>query len=129
MTSNPLDSTLINEPAIFVDPSQHPVETDSNSDKSCPFSGEDVFFVQAVSKACFYVNGKLGHISGRFLVDTGSSIYVISDRVYSSLGNDKPLMPTSRRVRMADGRFFKLKGLCTLEIQLDHLTFSLVTNM
>ena len=122
MTSNPLDSTLINEPAILVDPSQHSVETDSNSDKSCPFSGEDV--VQAVSKACFYVNGKLGHISGRFLVDTGSSICVISDRVYSSLGNDKPLMPTSRRVRMADGRFLKLKGLCTLEIQLDHLTFS-----
>ena len=122
MTSNPLDSTLLNEPAILVDPSQHRVETDSNSDKSCLFSGEDV--VQAVSKACFYVNGKLGHISGRFLVDTGSSICVISDRVYSSLGNDKPLMPTSRRVRMADGRFLKLKGLCTLEIQLDHLTFS-----
>ena len=122
MTSNPLDSTLLKEPAILVDASQHPVETDSNSDKSCLFSGEDV--VQAVSKACFHVNGKLGHISGRFLVDTGSSICVISDRVYSSLGNDKPLMPTSRRVRMADGRFLKLKGLCTLEIQLDHLTFS-----
>lgn len=105
MTSNPLDSNLINKPAILVDPSQHSVETDSNSDKSCLFSGEDV--VQAVSKTCFYVNGKLGHISGRFLVDTGSSICVISDRVYSSLGNDKPLMPISRRVRMADGRFLK----------------------
>ena len=34
-------------------------------------------------------------------------------------------LPSNRQVRTADGTFLKVKGSCTLQIQLDHLLFDL----
>ena len=40
-------------------------------------------------------------------------------------GENINLLPSNRQVRTADGTFLKVKGSCTLQIQLDHLLFDL----
>ena len=102
------------------------IEKNQNSEKQAIQQNYDCSddFVHAVNQTCLYANGNIGHIKGRFLVDTGSSICVISDKAYNLLDNsDTTLTPTTEKVRMADGNLLKLKGICDLEIQLDHLKF------
>ena len=80
--------------------------------------------LQSVNATCYYVSGKIGSIRGKFLIDTGSSICVISEKVFNRLsGENINLLPSNRQVRTADGTFLKVKGSCTLQIQLDHLLF------
>ena len=59
--------------------------------------------------------------SGKFLIDTGSSIIVIATRAFGTLNQD--IKPTDRKVRTANDGFLNIKGICSLTIQLDHLTF------
>ena len=113
------ESTLVSElPINLPETSLHENQNQSQGDT-------ETDFIQTISQACLYVNGSIGSIKGRFLVDTGSSICVISSKVFNSLNQGNiVLTPTTKNVRMADGTLLKLKGLCDLEIQLDHLLFS-----
>lgn len=84
---------------------------------------EDI--VQYVYQTCYYVNGQIGSVKGKFLVDTGSSICVLSEYIFGRLnGENINLCPTDRRVRKADGNLLKLKGTCELPIQLHHIVFT-----
>ena len=84
---------------------------------------EDI--VQYVNQTCYYVNGQIGSVKGKFLVDTGSSFCVLSENIFGRLnGENINLRPTDRRVRTADGNLLKLKGSCELQIQLDHIVFT-----
>ena len=59
------------------------------------------------------------------MIDTGSCICVLSEKVFKRFNNvNVPLFPTEKRVRTADGNFLKIKGLCNIGIQLDHLIFN-----
>ena len=80
--------------------------------------------LKSVNASCYYVSGKIGSIRRKFLIGTGSSICVISEKVFNPLsGENINLLPSNRQVRTADGTFLKVKGSCTLQIQLDHLLF------
>ena len=73
--------------------------------------------LQSVNATCNYVSGKIGSIRGKFLIDTGSSICVISEKVFNRLsGENINLLPSKRQVCTADGTFLKVKGSCTLQI-------------
>ena len=88
-------------------------------------NGPNDYIVRSIHNACFYVNGTIGQTKGNFLIDTGSSICVLSEKVFERLNNENvPLFPTEKRVRTADGNFLKIKGLCNIGIQLDHLIFN-----
>lgn len=66
----------------------------------------------------------MGQVRGKFLIDTGSTICVISEKLFDRLYDETiSLRPTDRKVQTADGSFLKLKGICTLRIQLDHIIF------
>ena len=81
--------------------------------------------IQYVNATCYYVSGKIGPIRGKFFIDTGSSICVISEKVFNRLQEENlTLLPTNRQVRTADGTFLKIKGTCTIKIQLDHVLFT-----
>ena len=81
--------------------------------------------IQYVNATCYYVSGKIGPIRGKFLIDTGTSICVISEKVFNRLQEENfTLLPTNHQVRTAAGTFLKIKGTCTIEIQLDHILFT-----
>ena len=81
--------------------------------------------VQYVSQRCYYVNGKIGHVRLNFLIDTGSSISVISEKTFGKICQDSTVLyDTDRKVHTANGSLLKLKGACTLQMQLDHIIFS-----
>ena len=64
-----------------------------------------------ISHSCYYVDGKIGQVRGKFLVDTGSSICVIPLKLFDKLADrDILLKPTDRKVQTADGNFLKLRG-------------------
>ena len=57
-------------------------------------------------------------------MDSGSSICVLSETVFEKLCKDTvTLREADRVVRTANGSLLKLRGACTLQIQLDHLCF------
>ena len=57
-------------------------------------------------------------------MDSGSSICVLSEKVFEKLCKDTvALREADRVVRTANGSLLKLRGACTLQIQLDHLCF------
>ena len=76
------------------------------------------------SKSCFYVPGKIGRIRGSFLIDTGSSILVLSNKVLAMHSSD--LQTVQEKVVTANGQELKLLGKLKLNIQLEHLDFSQV---
>ena len=81
--------------------------------------------VQYVSQRCYYVNGKIGHVRLNFLIDTGSSISVISEKTFGKICQDTTVLyDTDLKVHTANGSLLKLKGACTLQMQLDHIIFS-----
>ena len=81
--------------------------------------------IHSVNASCYYVTGKIGSVKGKFLIDTGSSICVISEKVFDRLDSENiNLQPTDRQVHTADGTCLKIKGACTLQIQLDHILFN-----
>ena len=111
--------------------------TQSDTEIIFPFSNDFEFdsedtnlpekrdMVQLLNSACYYVNGKVGHVRGKFLIDTGSSICVLSEKVYERIKeNDISLQPSHRQVRAANGTLLRIKGTCTLQIQLDHVLFN-----
>lgn len=56
------------------------------------------------------------------LTDTGSSISVLSEKVFENIYRDNTvLQETDREVRTANGSLLKLRGICTLQVQLDHI--------
>ena len=62
---------------------------------------------------------------GKFIIDTGSSICVISEKKIQPItGGNLSLLPHNHQVRIADGTFLKTKGTCIMEIQLDHVLFT-----
>ena len=56
-----------------------------NGDKServCPNTFDnDIDIVRHINHSCYYVDGKIGQVRGKFLADTGSSIFVITWKV------------------------------------------------
>ena len=59
------------------------------------------------------MNRTIGQTKGNFLIDTGSSIRVLSEKVFEKLNNrNVPLLPAKKRVRTAYGNFLKIKGPC-----------------
>ena len=114
------ESTLLSELPINLP------ETSLHENQNIQSQGDtETDFIQTISQACLYVNGSIGSITGRFLVDTWSSICVISSKVFNLLNQENIVLTrTTKNVRMADGTLLKLKGICDLEIQLDHLLFS-----
>ena len=44
--------------------------------------------IHSVNASCYYVTGKIGSVRGKFLIDTGSSICVISEKVFDRLGSE-----------------------------------------
>ena len=71
----------------------------------------------------YYVNGQIDTCTGKFLIDTGSSISVVGTKVLEQLNQKIDIEPTDRQVRTANGGFLNIKGTCSLTIRLDHLTF------
>ena len=117
--SSSTDHTQSDTEIIF--PFSNDFEFDSE-DTNLP---EERDMVQLLNSACYYVNGKVGHVRGKFLIDTGSSICVLSEKVYERIkGNDISLQPSHRQVRAANGTLLRIKGTCTLQIQLDHVLFN-----
>ena len=78
------------------------------------------------SKSCFYVPGKIGRTRGSFLIDTGSSVSVLSNKVLAMLGHSSDLQTVQEKVVTANGQELKLLGKLKLNIQLEHLDFSQV---
>ena len=109
------------------DPLEHVTLQNKTSDAKDELgsNGPNDYFVRSIHNACFYVNGTIGQTKGKFLIDTGSSISVLSEKVFERSNNENvPLFPTEKRVRTADGNFLKIKGLCNIGMQLDHLIFN-----
>ena len=80
--------------------------------------------VQYVNQACYYVHGKINQTRLNFLIDSGSSICVLSEKVFEKISTDSTILQeTARKVRTANGGLLKIKGACTLKVQLDHLDF------
>ena len=108
--------------------SQHNCHSEMETEMIFPFSNDSEFsrqesnhqeqqdMVQLINAACYYVNGKVGFAKGKFLIDTGSSICVLSEKVYERIkGEGVHLQPTQRRVRAANGTLLKIRGTCTLQ--------------
>ena len=75
-------------------------------------------------KSCFYVPVKIGKVRGSFLIDTGSTVSVLSSKVVSMIGRTTNLQPVVEKLTTANGQELKLKGKLELQIQLEHLDFS-----
>ncbi|MCG7869005.1 MAG: retroviral-like aspartic protease family protein, partial [Candidatus Thiodiazotropha taylori] len=75
-------------------------------------------------KSCFYVKAKVGRVQGSFLVDTGSSISVLSNKVVSLTGLECNTSPVDTKICVANGHELKVQGKCDIEIELEHLNFA-----
>ena len=70
------------------------------------------------------MHGKINQTRLNFLIDSGSSICVLSEKVFEKIStNSTILQETARKVRTANGGLLKIRGTCTLKVQLDHLDF------
>ena len=70
------------------------------------------------------MHGKINQTRLNFLIDSGSSICVLSENVFEKIStNSTILQETARKVRTANGGLLKIRGTCTLKVQLDHLDF------
>ena len=99
-------------------------EIETECEESHIFTDSNTESVHYVNHACYYVQGKVDQVRLNFLVDSGSSICVLSEKVFEKICKDTvTLQETDRKVRTANGNLLKLKGVCTLQIQLDHLVF------
>ena len=91
---NPLQSGRAGNDGNF---SQSSISDEENLVYSFPFA-EDFEFgkndlsqdrppdtLQSVNATCYYVSGKIGSIRGKILIDTGSSICVISEKAFNRL--------------------------------------------
>ena len=105
-----------------IDCEANKIETEC--EESHIFTDSNTESVHYVNHACYYVQGKVDQVRLNFLVDSGSSICVLSEKVFDKICKDTvTLQETDSKVRTANGNLLKLKGVCTLQIQLDHLVF------
>ena len=75
-------------------------------------------------KSRFYVPCKIGKVKGSFLIDTGSTVSVLSSKVVSMIGQTTDLQPIVEKLMTANGEQLKLSGKLDLKFQLEHLDFS-----
>ena len=69
---------------------------------------------------------KICKVRGSFLIDTGSTVSVLSIKVVSMIGRTTDLQPVVEKLTTANDQELKLKGKLELQIQLEHLDFSQV---
>ena len=75
-------------------------------------------------KSCFYVRGMIDKVRGSFLIDTGSTVSVLSDKVVEMIGRTSDLKPLVEKLTTASGEQLELKGKLDLDFQIEHLNFS-----
>ena len=85
------------EPPLPFDPLEYVTSQNKTSDAKDELgsNGPNDYIVCSIHNACFYVNGTIGQTKGKLLIDTGSSICVLSEKVFERLNNENvPLFPT-----------------------------------
>ena len=71
------------------------------------------------------MNGKIGHVRLNFLLIPGPALVLIQRKLLKRFAKTPQYYSiTDRKVHTANDSLLKLKGACTLQMQLDHIIFS-----